>query len=152
MNRSLIAVTSKLPNERKREAFAVMNREGVLCRTNLRRLSSLPPELGPPDATIPQVATFTNSSPRTVQRKIEDGTYESYKDGDRRLITWKSVLEDRERCRKLGPQLSQRPATGKRPVGRPRKRDAASADGRPGSRAENLRTRAGAHEPHRRSK
>jgi hypothetical protein len=68
---------------------------------------------------------FTGASARTVQRKIANESYESYKDGDRRLITWKSVLEDRERCRKLGPQLSQRPATGKRSVGRPRTRDAA---------------------------
>ena len=84
-------------------------------------VESLPPELGPPDATIPQVMAFTNSSARTVQRKIENGTYESYKDGDRRLIVWKLVLEDRDRYRKLGPQLSQRRATGKRPVGRPPK-------------------------------
>jgi hypothetical protein len=82
---------------------------------------SLSPEIGPPDATIQQVMRFTNSSARTVQRKIENGTYESYKDGDRRLITWKSVLKDRDLCRKLGPQLTQRPATGKRPVGRPTK-------------------------------
>jgi hypothetical protein len=84
-------------------------------------VESLPPELGLPDATIQQVMTFRNESPRTVWRKIRNGTYESYKDGDRRLITWKSVLEDRERCRKLGPQLSQPPATGKRPRGRPKK-------------------------------
>ena len=84
-------------------------------------LESLPPELGPPDATIPQVMAFTGASARTVQRKIADESYESYKDGDRRLITWKTVLEDRERCRNLGPQLSQRPTTGKRRVGRPKK-------------------------------
>lgn len=84
-------------------------------------LASLPPALGPPDATIQQVMRFTNSSARMVQRKIANGTYESYKDGDRRLILWSSVLADRARLIALGPQLSPRPATGKRPVGRPKK-------------------------------
>ena len=84
-------------------------------------LASLPPELGTPDATIQQVMLFRGESARTVQRKIADLTCQSYKSGDRRLILWSSVLEDRDRCIKAGPQLSPRPATGKRKPGRPRK-------------------------------
>jgi hypothetical protein len=64
---------------------------------------------------------FTNSSARTVQRKISDGRHKSYKDGDRRLILWSSVIEERDRLIALGSQLPQRPTTGKRPVGRPKK-------------------------------
>jgi hypothetical protein len=62
---------------------------------------------------------FRNESARTVQRKVAAGIYVSYKDGDRRLITWESVYADRERSLKLGPQLSPSPTTGKRKQGRP---------------------------------
>jgi hypothetical protein len=82
--------------------------------------AELPPELGPPDATIEEVMRFRNESARTVQRKIADGRYQSYKDGDRRLIVWKSVLEDRDACRARGPQLAPVPANGKRKPGRPK--------------------------------
>jgi hypothetical protein len=73
------------------------------------------------DATIPEVMAFRRESARTVQRKISNGTYKSYKNGDSRLILWSSVIEDRDRCIAQGPQLSRRAETGKRPPGRPRK-------------------------------
>lgn len=81
-----------------------------------------PAELGLPDATIPEVMAFRRESSRTVFRKIASGAYQSYKSGDTRLILWRSVLEDRERCLARGPQLSPQP-TGKRRPGRPRKDD-----------------------------
>jgi hypothetical protein len=83
-------------------------------------LASLPPELGLPDGTVQEVMRFRNESARTVWRKITDGTYQSYKDRDRRLILWSSVLADRARCIEAGPQLSE-PPSGKRRVGRPPK-------------------------------
>jgi hypothetical protein len=70
---------------------------------------------------------YRRESARTVFRKLETGVYRGRKNGDTRLIEWASVFEDRDRCIALGPQLPQRPATGKRPVGRPRKRNAAPA-------------------------
>jgi hypothetical protein len=82
--------------------------------------SSLPPELRV-DATIPEVMAYRRESARTVFRKLELGIYRGHKNGDSRLITWESVIADRERCLAQGAQLSQRPATEKRRVGRPRK-------------------------------
>lgn len=73
------------------------------------------------DGTVAQVAVFTNQSPRRVYRKVAAGTYESYKNGDTRLIVWESVFAERARLLAQGPQLSARPATCKRPRGRPRK-------------------------------
>jgi hypothetical protein len=84
-------------------------------------MSYKPAKLRSPDATIPEVMAFRRESARTVWRKIEKGVYRSHKNGDARLIEWASVIEDRERCVAQGSQLPQRPATGKRAVGRPRK-------------------------------
>jgi hypothetical protein len=92
-------------------------------------LESLPPELGLPPATIQQVMAFTGASARSVWRKIADGTYRSFKDGDRRLILWSSVIKERDRLIALGPQFSERPRTGKRRVGRPKKTAASAAAG-----------------------
>jgi hypothetical protein len=80
----------------------------------------LPPDLRL-DVTINEVMAFRRESARTVQRKIANGTYQSYKSGENRLILWASVLEDRERCLARGPQLPPQPTTGKRRPGRPRK-------------------------------
>jgi hypothetical protein len=83
--------------------------------------AQLPPDLRL-DATIPEVMAFRHESARTIYRKIEAGIYRSHKNHDgARLIEWASVLEDRDRCIALGHQLGQRPVTGKRPVGRPKK-------------------------------
>jgi hypothetical protein len=91
--------------------------------------AALPPELGVPDGTVAQVMFFRNESARTVWRKISIGTYQSYKNGDRRLILWKSVLQDRQNCIERGPQLSRPPATGKRRPGRPSKHCRSNGDG-----------------------
>ena len=80
-----------------------------------------PAPLQSPDATIKEVMAFRKESQRTVFRKLELGICESHKNRDSRLITWESVIADRENCLAQGPQLSKRPATGKRPVGRPKK-------------------------------
>jgi hypothetical protein len=64
------------------------------------------------DATVAQAMAFGPQSAASVFRKIRDGRYESYKDGDNRRITWKSILKDRQRLIKLGSQLA--PMTGKR--------------------------------------
>jgi hypothetical protein len=83
---------------------------------------ALPPELGMPDATVEQIMRYTSASSRTVQRKIANGTYKSYKNGEKRLILWESVLAERDRLIALGPQLQPPPALpAKRKPGRPRK-------------------------------
>jgi hypothetical protein len=46
---------------------------------------------------------------------------ESFVFGGRRRIVFASLKAYRERCRALGHRLAQRPETGKRPVGRPKK-------------------------------
>jgi len=86
-----------------------------------------PAELGLPDATVSEVMAYRRESARTVFRKIASGVYQSYKNGDSRLIVWESVLADRERSLARGAQLPSRPATGKRPPGRPRKISEAAA-------------------------
>jgi hypothetical protein len=82
--------------------------------------ADLPPDLKL-DATIPEVMAFRRESARTIYRKIESGAYRSHRNGDRRLIEWASVFEDRARCIAQGHQLGQRPTTAKRRRGRPRK-------------------------------
>ena len=82
--------------------------------------ANLPPELRL-DLTIPQVMALRHESARTVYRKIASGAYRSHKNGDSRLIELTSVIEDRERCIALGPQLGARPMTAKRRPGRPKK-------------------------------
>jgi hypothetical protein len=72
-------------------------------------IESLPPGRQSLDATIQEVMAYRRESARVVWRKISDGTYKSYKDGNKRLIEWASVLEDRDRCIALGPQLSEPP-------------------------------------------
>jgi hypothetical protein len=61
---------------------------------------------------------FRRESSRTVFRILRSLIYRSYKSGDNSLIEWASVIADRDRCMKLGPQLAQ--PTGKK-VGRPKK-------------------------------
>lgn len=85
--------------------------------------ADLPPELRSPDATIPEVMAFRHESARMVFYKIQRGIYVSHKNRDRRLITWESVIADRERCLQLGSQVAPPPTTGKRKRGRPRKSD-----------------------------
>jgi len=73
------------------------------------------------DGDARQVAAYRNESLRVVRRKCAEGIYRSYKNGERRLITWESVIADRERQLALGAQFSPPPVTGKRKPGRPRK-------------------------------
>ena len=55
-----------------------------------------------------------------VVKKAYKLLYREHKNVDSTLVNWESVFADRERCRAQG-RLSQRPATGKRRVGRPKK-------------------------------
>jgi hypothetical protein len=68
-----------------------------------------------PDMTPKEVSAFRHESDSTTQRKMRDGTYDSYLSGnDKRLITRESVLRDREACLARGPRfgevLARRPA------------------------------------------
>lgn len=71
------------------------------------------------DATVAEAMAFGYQSASSVFRKIRDGRYESYKDGESRRITWASILKDRERLLKEGPQLAEPPTGARR--GRPKK-------------------------------
>lgn len=83
------------------------------------------PELAPPDITIGQTMFYLGLSARAVQRLCQTGAVESYRlGGDARRIVFASVRAYRQACVDKGPQLSQRPVTGKRRVGRPRKEGA----------------------------
>ena len=75
----------------------------------------------PLDLTVEEVARVRRESPSQVYKKIRNGTYEAHKNGDTRLITRESVLADRDRALKAGPQLG---ATNR---GRPPKKNAAAA-------------------------
>jgi len=67
--------------------------------------------------TVPEVMAFRHESAATVFRKIRDGRYRSFKNGDTRLVEGESVIADRDACIARGPQLAE--LTGKR--GRPRR-------------------------------
>ena len=82
----------------------------------------IPPDFSAPDLTIGQTMFYLGLSARAVQRLCQTGAVESYRlGGDARRITFDSVKKFREACRAKGPQLSQRPTTAKRKIGRPRK-------------------------------
>jgi hypothetical protein len=89
--------------------------------------AKLPPERSSLEATIAEVMAYRREGARTVFRKLAEGVYKGHKNGDSRLITWESVIADRERCVAQGAQLSERPATGKRRVGRPKKAESEPA-------------------------
>jgi hypothetical protein len=80
----------------------------------------------PPDIDLGQLMWFFDCSQRFAQRLIETGQVESYKIGEKRRIVYASAERLRERLIARGPQLSPRPVTGKRPVGRPKKQAASS--------------------------
>jgi excisionase family DNA binding protein len=82
----------------------------------------IPPDFSAPDLTIGQAMFYLGLSARAVQRLCQTGAIESYRlGGDARRIVFASVRAYRQSCIDKGPQLSQRPTTGKRPRGRPRK-------------------------------
>jgi hypothetical protein len=97
-------------------------------RPSYREPVPIPPGPEPLDVSVQQAMWFGDWSPRQVFRLIsppEDNpaqppAVESYLLGGKRRV-FASLKAYRDRCRALGPQLSQRPVTGKRPVGRPRK-------------------------------
>jgi hypothetical protein len=45
------------------------------------------------DATAAEAMAFGQQSAASVFRKIRDGRYESFKDGDNRRITWRASLK-----------------------------------------------------------
>jgi hypothetical protein len=101
------------------------------------RPANLPPERQSPDARVEEVMAYRRESARTVFRKLQSGAYRSYKSGDTRLIEWASVIEDRDRCLKLGAQLAEPPPPGqKRRVGRPKKTVVATRHENPSSEPE----------------
>jgi hypothetical protein len=82
----------------------------------------IPPDFSAPDLTIGQTMFYLGLSARAVQRLCQTGAVESYRlGGDARRIVFASVRAYRQACVDKGPQLSQRPVTGKRRVGRPRR-------------------------------
>lgn len=95
----------------------------------------LPPDFCPLDATVDEVASFRREGRWTVFNKICSGVYESYRDGRIRKIVFASVLADRERTiaasrKQPEPEPVARAGSDlveKRPRGRPRKIEAATA-------------------------
>jgi hypothetical protein len=89
----------------------------------------IPPGPEPLDVSVQQAMWFGDWSPRQVFRLIEPlkndpdkrPIVESYLLGGKRRIIFASLKRYRADCIAKGPQLSTRPVTGKRPVGRPRK-------------------------------
>ena len=83
----------------------------------------------PLDVSVQQAMWFGDWSPRQVFRLIsppngepnKPPAVESFLLGGKRRIVFDSLKRYREACIAKGPQLSTRPVTGKRPVGRPRK-------------------------------
>jgi hypothetical protein len=89
----------------------------------------IPPGSEPPDISVPQMMWYGDWSARQTFRLIsppeEDPSkpplVESFVFGGKRRIVFASLKRYRERCIALGHQLGQRPVTGKRKPGRPRK-------------------------------
>jgi hypothetical protein len=89
----------------------------------------IPTDPEPLDVSVQQAMWFGDWSPRQVFRLIsppngepnKPPAVESFLLGGKRRIVFDSLKRYREACIAKGPQLSTRPVTGKRPVGRPRK-------------------------------
>jgi hypothetical protein len=99
----------------RRASIPALNGPEERCVLVHKPVPNLPPDMRL-DATVAEAMAFGQQSAASVFRKIRDGRYESFKDGDNRRITWASILKDRQRLIEQGPQLS--PTTGKR--GRPK--------------------------------
>lgn len=87
----------------------------------MSELSSLQP-LDQPDPTMEQVEETDGIPRRTQYKLIRSGEIESYIFAGRRRIVRASIERYRERQIAMGPQLQQPLSTGKRKIGRPRKR------------------------------
>jgi hypothetical protein len=80
-----------------------------------------------PDLTVEETMAFRKESRSTVERKMRNGAYVSYKSGnDTRLVTRESVEADRARCLALGPRFGESPIGGR---GRPKKALAEAQEG-----------------------
>ena len=77
----------------------------------------LPADFNPRFATPDEVAAYARISRRVVERRMRDGTYESFLAGpNKRLIVFQSVLDDIERRRAAGAQFDRarsRPGEGR---------------------------------------
>ena len=81
----------------------------------------MPPDTAAsPDLTLKQVRSTYNLSLSTQYKLIKAGELESFMFAGQRVVTVRSILAYRERCRALGPRLGP-PVPGPRPRGRPRK-------------------------------
>jgi hypothetical protein len=82
----------------------------------------LPADFSPRFATADEVAAYCRISRRVVERRMRDGTYESFLAGpNKRLIIFQSVLDDIERRRAQGAQFDRPLPPGKGARGRRRK-------------------------------
>jgi hypothetical protein len=82
---------------------------------------NLPSGFDPIDATIDEVASWRRCSRWTVHDRMRRGIYKFYKDGNYTKIVFQSVKAERAAT----IERSKNP-TGKKPVGRPRKKSAPS--------------------------
>lgn len=95
----------------------------------------LPADFRPAYATPDEVAAYARISRRVVERRMRDGTYESFLAGpNKRLIVFQSVLADIDRRRAQGAQFDRPLPPGKGARGRRRKTPEA-AGARPNSGA-----------------
>jgi hypothetical protein len=83
----------------------------------------IPPDFSAPDLTIGQAMAFLQLSARSVQRLCALGHLDSFVLAGSRRIVFDSVKAYRQACIDRGPMLSQRPTTGKRRPGRPKRPD-----------------------------
>jgi len=93
----------------------------------------IPPDCHLPDMSIAQAMFFTGLGSRTIQRLCtpqgdQPPRVESYLLAGARRIVFANLKRYRDECRDAGPQLGLKPSTGKRPVGRPRKKQPAAAE------------------------
>ena len=88
----------------------------------------LPADFNPAYATPDDIVAYARISRRTVERKMRDGTYESFLiSANKRVIVFQSVLDDIERRRALGAQFDRPLPPGKGARGRRRKTVEATA-------------------------
>jgi hypothetical protein len=82
----------------------------------------IPPDHTAPDISLAQTMYYTGESYSQVQRQCRAGVYESYKMGEgTRRVVFDSIKQHRAACIAAGPQFAERPVSGKRKPGRPRK-------------------------------
>ena len=85
--------------------------------------------LGPPDPSIPQAAAMIGVSERTMRRAVERGEIEAYKLLGNTRVKLSSLLLFVQQARSVPLKLLPPASPGKRPRGRPKREDYASAAG-----------------------